>query len=202
MSGQSVILDTEYIYKILVFVIFQFGLVWVAETTITIIDRLNIERYTDPLTGLHNRRYFFEQLKLGQVKKGVFGLCVIDVDYFKKINDRYGHDIGDKVLINLSKILKSVETEEILVARVGGEEFALGILSDQIDYEGVMEDLRKKVAASRTQDIRVTISGGLVKDESGKENIDKLYTIADQCLYKAKENGRNQTVTCNQESES
>ncbi len=202
LLGQSVFLDTEYIYKILVFVIFQFGLVWIAETTITIIDRLNIERYTDPLTGLHNRRYFFEQLKLGQIKKGVFGLCVIDVDYFKKINDRYGHDMGDKVLINLSKILKSVETEEILVARIGGEEFALGILSDQIDYEGVIENLRKKVAASRTQDIRVTISGGLVKDESGKENIDKLYTIADQCLYKAKENGRNQTVTCNQESES
>ncbi|NSW91888.1 MAG: GGDEF domain-containing protein [Firmicutes bacterium] len=89
--------------------------------------------YKDPLTGLYNRRYFYEKLesdlKMLNRSNSNLSLCIIDIDHFKKVNDRYGHLAGDKLLTRVSKILKANSREIDTIARWGGEEFAV-ILPD------------------------------------------------------------------------
>jgi len=156
----------------------------------------------DYLTGLYNRRYFFqamdEYIEEAKSKGEQFAIAMIDIDHFKKVNDTYGHDIGDRVIITLADILRSSTSPRDVVARFGGEEFCI-VLKNINRYSAydILERIRTEVENYRLQiddiTIQFTISIGSVifsEDDSLEENINE----ADMMLYKAKNNGRNQVV--------
>jgi two-component system cell cycle response regulator len=118
---------------------------------------------------------------------------VLDIDFFKKINDRYGHDIGDKVLIDFSSHIKSSLREGDVFARVGGEEFAILLpLTTKDKAYSLAQKLRETVEESNGV-TPITISIGLVQYEKG-DDAQLIFKRADAVLYKAKETGRNKVV--------
>ena len=124
---------------------------------------------------------------------------MIDIDYFKKINDTYGHDTGDKVLIEFCNIVNEIIQKDMIFGRLGGEEFAITIFNQQESnvYE-LSEKIRDKCATTlikvKDTDIKFTISMGVVFKEDKKESIDEILHKADELLYTAKESGRNRVV--------
>ena len=156
------------------------------------------------MTELYNRRCANQRLKK-MMKKAEntgtrFCLTIADIDFFKKVNDTYGHEVGDKVLIAVAKALKASMTGKGFVSRWGGEEFL--IVFDETEYEtGVdklkifMENVRKlQIPDERFEmPIQVTMTFGIVA--GGAENdIDSLLRTADERLYKGKTEGRNRIV--------
>jgi len=156
----------------------------------------------DFLTGLYNRRYFFDSVEKyfqHAVKNDEsFSVAMVDIDHFKKVNDTYGHDTGDKAIINLAEILVSETSKDDVVARFGGEEFCVVLKNISNDNAvKVFERIRKKVESSVTvsdkgDEIRYTISTGLVLNH--EDTLDATVNESDMHLYTAKENGRNQVV--------
>ncbi|QOP44688.1 diguanylate cyclase [Sulfurimonas sediminis] len=157
----------------------------------------------DFLTGLYNRRYFFQEVNdyINEIQdKGEqFAIGMIDIDHFKKINDTYGHDTGDKVITALADILRSSTNPQDIVARFGGEEFCVVLKNiNRHSAREIFERLRENVErfSYHTKDdeyIRFTISiGALLFHE--EESLDNNINEADMLLYKAKNNGRNQLV--------
>lgn len=158
---------------------------------------------TDPLTGTANRRAFFgrmdEEIKRMRRNEANLSILLIDIDYFKKINDTYGHDFGDQVIIEVAKIMQSCLRETDLLARLGGEEY--GIFLPDTPPEGaywVAERIRTKIAQHNfspkdTSPIGCTVSIGIA-DGISDEAVDstQLYKTADTRLYIAKNTGRNQ----------
>ena len=162
--------------------------------------------FTDPLTELYNHRFFQETLlqeftRAERYKKPL-SLMIIDIDFFKKFNDTYGHLVGDKVLKHVSAIYKSSMRDQIdTVARYGGEEF--GVILPETSLEGAAvfaERIRKKVEESFIQEgdkkLKVTLSIGVACNSVTKcSKTSDLIEAADQALYKAKAEGRNQVQT-------
>jgi diguanylate cyclase (GGDEF)-like protein len=162
---------------------------------------------TDFLSGLYNRRYFFEQGKMifeSLTPEDQVTVIIFDIDFFKKVNDQHGHDVGDMVIKNFSGLLKDYFLEDI-VARIGGEEFAVISQSSRhlINYDYI-NAFREKVAAqvlsAKGSELRYSCSIGISCLIS--PNIDEIVAHADKYLYKAKNAGRNQvwgnlTVTKN-----
>lgn len=149
---------------------------------------------TDMLSGLLNRRAFIEDLSL--VERG--HLLILDIDRFKQINDRYGHLAGDDVIVSVARTLCEIAGPAHLVARIGGEEFAILFRdSDFADVISIAEKLRRTIAnrlvESVHQSIAVTISGGLA-DITPLRDFTAVYAAADQALYLAKSSGRNRIV--------
>jgi diguanylate cyclase (GGDEF)-like protein len=155
---------------------------------------------TDHLTGAFNRRSFDEHVKqqvgMHELSGTQVTLCILDIDFFKKINDTYGHDIGDFVLKECVRLLTefySLETD--FVARIGGEEFAV-ILQDHevqnaVDRAGeIFDKIRKEVFVHASTEIRFTVSMGIAQLTKG-ENSDQWIKRADQALYDSKHGGRN-----------
>lgn len=154
---------------------------------------------TDALTGMQNRRYFDDALKeyleeFRRIDKPV-GLMVLDLDHFKHINDTHGHDVGDDVLRAVAGCLRDLTRYHDVVARLGGEEFA--VVAPNMDVELLSkfaERIRAAISAmsisSGNVRLRVTTSVGLaVWDRS--ETADDFYRRADKLLYQAKRMGRN-----------
>jgi diguanylate cyclase (GGDEF)-like protein len=160
---------------------------------------------TDDLTGVANRRSFARTLRheIGKVHRygGVFSVIAIDIDHFKKINDRFGHAGGDEVLMAIAAIFTdSVRRNVDLVARVGGEEFML--LLPGTSLEGAVdlaERLRGQIESMPVTiggaPVRITASFG-VKQFDGKSDPERLTIEADDALYRAKRGGRNCVVAC------
>ncbi len=157
---------------------------------------------TDFLTGIANRKYFFERLKeMISFKKRdpsmSIGVIFTDIDFFKKFNDLYGHDIGDVVLIKFTEMLGQNIRQEDLLARIGGEEFCIVVqCTPKENYLfDISEKLRKSCGniAIEGVDIKVTASFGATLYRDG-EDIDTLMKRADSNMYMAKKNGRNQVV--------
>ena len=156
---------------------------------------------TDFLTGLTNRRNALLRLKnlIAEVKRyrEPLSCLMIDIDNFKKINDSYGHDCGDTVLKQLSKLLEEKARSYDIVSRWGGEEFLIICArSGPIDSLQLAERLRRTVEQccirlSDELEIRVTISIGVASWFTGLQNEDELIKEADTSLYLAKKNGRN-----------
>lgn len=167
-------------------------------------DVVHLSR-TDPLTGLLNRRAFHEAaekaMSSAKRKERDYALLMCDLDHFKKLNDTYGHQAGDTVLVEVSKVLLESVRNEDIVCRFGGEEFI--ILLPETDMQGakitaercltkVRELPIEKLVPGKTEP--QTMSMGIALFQNKTENIDELVLSADEALYKAKESGRNQFV--------
>jgi len=154
---------------------------------------------TDGLTGMQNRRYFDDALKeyleeFRRIEKPV-GLMILDLDHFKQVNDTHGHDVGDEVLRAVADCLKGMTRYHDVVARLGGEEFA--VVTPNMDAELLQkfaERIRKAVAnmsvLSGNVRLKITTSVGLAVWDR-KETADDFYRRADRQLYEAKRQGRN-----------
>ncbi len=153
--------------------------------------------HTDPLTQTLNRRGFYEQasanLAMAQRQNQQVAVLLMDIDFFKKINDQHGHDAGDIVLRQVGSYLLQGRRPFDLICRWGGEEFvALFLLPRGEDAFHVAERLRQQAQRTRIPqgDLPVTLSGGLVLLDAGEE-LDAAIKRADALLYQAKQNGRN-----------
>lgn len=148
---------------------------------------------TDNLTGLYVRHYLDEQANLMQKKDFCGSLIVVDIDNFKRVNDTYGHQVGDKILIQVSQIIKSSIRDSDIPARWGGEELAVYLPQVAKDQTiRIAERIRLRVLQETNP--QVTVSCG-VSDwnwEEDKISVESLFYRADMALYQAKNNGRNQ----------
>jgi diguanylate cyclase (GGDEF)-like protein len=156
----------------------------------------------DHLTNIYNRRAFderaLETLEQNKIDHIASTLITLDIDHFKKINDTYGHDMGDFILKEVAKMLKAECKEHDMAARIGGEEFALLFYNTDLDsaikrVEGFLTRVRKAAFAHDGGTIRFTVSVGiaeLVENESP----DKWVKRADNALYQAKQTGRDKYV--------
>lgn len=154
---------------------------------------------TDSLTGMQNRRYFDDALKeyieeFRRIGKPV-GLMILDLDHFKQVNDTHGHDVGDKVLQAVANCLKDMTRYHDVVARLGGEEFA--VVTPNMDAELLAkfaERIRKAIAnmsvLSGNVRLKITTSVGLAVWDN-METAEEFYRRADRQLYEAKRQGRN-----------
>ncbi|MFH7767490.1 diguanylate cyclase [Acinetobacter sp. BSP-28] len=159
------------------------------------IDELNQSVNSDPLTGLYNRRgmnLFIEEFVRMRTE---FAVLAVDIDFFKKVNDTYGHDKGDIVLQRLAKVMQYHFRDNDICCRSGGEEFIILMATSdpEITFQAA-ERLRKAVELTEMEDMgRVTISIGIAYWPHSSEDIEEVLRMADQKLYQAKHEGRNCT---------
>jgi len=163
-------------------------------------EELQVLASRDELTGLFNRRTFRRDLSyaIEEARENggpSFSLLILDIDFFKKVNDIYGHAIGDQVLMELARKMESIIQPPHLNARIGGEEFAV-ILHTRSPHEAIekAEKLREFVAESEWRSIAVTISVGVAHFQDG-DTSNILFTRADDALYESKRNGRNRVTS-------
>jgi diguanylate cyclase (GGDEF)-like protein len=173
--------------------------------------RLAEQAMTDPLTQLRNRRAFFENggkcLARARRHNGDMAVMLFDIDFFKKINDTYGHQAGDEALVAVAAILTSMSRAEDTVARMGGEEFAI-LLPDTNRLGTAVLAERTRIAIEKERFILggkivpITVSIGIAsRDADPVDTIDQLLNIADKRLYLAKQGGRNR-ICVNDEGKS
>lgn len=156
---------------------------------------------TDALTGLFNRRHFEntadrEFLRAVRYKNDLT-FAIVDIDFFKHINDTYGHLCGDKILKEVAFLLNDSFRKTDIVFRYGGEEFVIILTetnaqSAQIPLERLREKVEKNNFKFKNQELKVTISVGYASNLDDCEDATKLFAFADEALYYAKEHGRNQ----------
>jgi len=161
---------------------------------------------TDGLTGVLNRRRFMELSRQEVARSHRYGgplsLIMLDVDHFKAVNDSYGHEVGDEVLVSLSQVCRQVLRQVDLFGRVGGEEFMALLPETGLEAAAmVAERLRIALAAhavsASKQELRVTISLG-VAQLSPETRLSDLMRLADDAMYRAKQNGRNRVEISDQ----
>jgi diguanylate cyclase (GGDEF)-like protein len=157
---------------------------------------LQVLASTDPLTGCLNRRSFFDRFAaLWQKTTAPLAAMMVDIDYFKQINDTYGHATGDSVLQATGKLLLERTGTKGLVARYGGEEFVIVVEFHDADAPRMLaETILSEIRALQPAGLDVTMSIGVASREHGAADCDQLLEQADQCLYLAKREGRNRVV--------
>ncbi|WP_286267100.1 GGDEF domain-containing response regulator [Thalassotalea atypica] len=155
----------------------------------------------DVMTGIFNRRKFFEQAQEGFDKKPNKSCAMmLDIDKFKDINDSYGHPFGDRVIQKVAEIMSTNVPDGAILGRLGGEEFA--IVSYNLSWEdncSLVETIRKLIAKATVKHesgkkIQFTVSAGLAMYKPALNSLDALLKQADDALYQAKEAGRNQSI--------
>ena len=158
--------------------------------------QLRQDALTDPLTGAHNRRGLNILLENLMDKQIPFAVLEIDIDFFKRVNDTFGHDTGDEVLKNLTHIIQSLSRKHDIVARTGGEEFLLVLPNENSDSAFVIaERLRNQVATTLMAKVGyINVSIGIATWPQHSDDINQVYKCADKALYHAKETGRNKSV--------
>jgi diguanylate cyclase (GGDEF)-like protein len=152
---------------------------------------------TDALTGIFNVRYFYDALGMEMARARRYGsrfsLSIFDIDDFKSINDRFGHQAGDEVLRQVASVMRKVSRESDVVARYGGEEFVV-LLPNTARDEALKQATRVKDAVERTEylkeGITITMSGGVATYPEDAEDEKKLLYAADMALYDAKAMGK------------
>lgn len=146
----------------------------------------------DALTGLWNRRYLFSNADNNKEQRNV---AMLDIDFFKRVNDNYGHEGGDQALITISHII-AIYFKEDLAARFGGEEFCIVSYGDYDAFVQRLDSMRQRIEKTAIpyngEEIRLTMSIGVTR---AKRDIDTMIRIADERLYTAKETGRNQVIS-------
>lgn len=151
----------------------------------------------DELTKIYNRRTFFQKAQemAKTTPSGIVSFIIFDIDFFKKVNDTYGHSIGDDVLVELSTIVKKQLREGELFGRLGGEEFGI-ILPLKKDYaKKIAQRILNKIRSYKFTKfcLSLTVSMG-ISDNSNSFSIENMYQISDNMLYRAKNEGRNKIV--------
>lgn len=156
---------------------------------------------TDPLTGLYNRRAFRERLEgvLGRAERsgGVVACLMLDLDHFKRLNDTYGHDVGDRVLTQLADLLRREQRAMDVLARLGGEEFVVllpetGLRGARIYAERILRKVSAATFGAKATPVQVTVSIGIATwPDERVTDADALLRLADQNLLRAKADGRN-----------
>ncbi len=168
-----------------------------------LMETLRESTLVDPMTGLNNRRFLEEYVDTMvanvQRRKTRLGIMMLDLDYFKMVNDTYGHDAGDAVLKALSKVLRQSVRASDMVIRYGGEEFMIVLLdSSPEDADKIAENIRIAVEALEvhvgTHTLKKTISIGLADFPTDSETFWQAVKFADVALYQAKDSGRNRVV--------
>jgi diguanylate cyclase (GGDEF)-like protein len=162
------------------------------------VSRIEELAITDELTGLYNRRYLMQMLAqqraLANRSRYGFVVCYLDLDHFKKVNDKYGHPFGDKVLKAFANLMSNCLREVDLGARLGGEEFVLVLADTNLDAaQGVclrMAEKWRDMHFSEAPDLELTLSAGITAFKS-PETIEHVLERADRLLYDAKHKGRN-----------
>lgn len=189
------------VYVILESIFFVIGLSF---TLLAIVnERAQIAHKTaslhDPLTLVWNRRALFEQaerLLLRHARRTppfIYTAVLFDLDHFKSINDRYGHQQGDRVLIDFCAVVKRFIPPGGHFARLGGEEFAAILPGDGEDAQRVCERIREATQRSEPDNIVYTVSIGLATAQATEQRFTVLLAWADEALYRAKASGRNRT---------
>ncbi|MDA8485465.1 sensor domain-containing diguanylate cyclase [Pseudomonas resinovorans] len=163
------------------------------------LGRLSHEAQSDPLTGLANRRAMTTLLDMLAQTEQSYSVLALDIDHFKRVNDTYGHDVGDLALKHVAEILKKNSRASDLACRTGGEEFTLVMPDTPIEVaRSIAERIRENVAASEApQAGKLTISIGVALRNDTTSTPDALLKLADERLYRAKQNGRNQVIAHN-----
>lgn len=186
-------------------IINNFGeIVKLSLANIVLKEALRDQAIHDALTGLVNRHYLYEWLpKVLQHTihtKNVLCLSMLDIDYFKHINDKYGHEAGDEVLAHIAKILKSNVRESDIACRFGGEEFVIVLIGTDIDHaKSQMEHIRNEIKNAKmyvqNQSLpQITVSIGIADAPRFGSTMAELLRIADASLYTAKASGRDRVV--------
>lgn len=160
------------------------------------IDHFMQESTIDPLTGLSNRRTLDKQIKEWEKNKLPCSIILLDIDYFKRINDTYGHTVGDNVLKFLADHIQKATRKQDICCRIGGEEFVILLpYAKANEAFQLAERLRKNIEqkSSPCGEI-VTISAGVASYPNSVSDISQLIEKADQSLYEAKKRGRNCTI--------
>lgn len=159
------------------------------------IGKLHQDVQTDSMTALCNRRGLEQTLELWEAEQRPFALLLLDIDHFKRINDTFGHDAGDRVLVWLAELMRDCSRSNDLLCRMGGEEFALLLPNANIDTaQQVAERLRKCVQDTPIEGIgTLTVSIGIALWPEHSADLKQLFKLADEQLYVAKSSGRNQT---------
>jgi len=166
------------------------------------VKRLQQMAAIDPLTGLNNRLLLdssFEMLceSLPETQRSV-SMLLIDLDHFKKVNDKYGHHTGDKVLIEVARLINETRRLNDWAFRLGGEEFCMLVTdTTELQAHNVAERIRLAVENTITIDdilINISVSIGVSHWPSDGETLNQLYKLADERLYQAKETGRNKVI--------
>jgi diguanylate cyclase (GGDEF)-like protein len=160
-----------------------------------IVQRANV----DALTGAYNKRYFGENMKRIYSSQGATSLILFDIDHFKKINDTWGHAVGDVVLQQVAGTVRGLLGDEDLFCRVGGEEFAVILEGSGIDVarrsaEQVRATIERSPVNGGGQRVPVTISIGVAERAASDGGYEALYKRADERLYEAKRGGRNRVM--------
>ncbi len=165
-------------------------------------NRLEVISMTDPLTGIFNRRAVLDRLsrEMARAKREDAGLfiAIMDLDFFKRINDRYGHLVGDEVLKGFAKRLTTSIRPYDTAGRIGGEEFLLIMTgTDTKTAVGICERIREATASkpieTKSVSVRITVSIGVALWD-GSSTIDALIAAADAALYRSKKEGRNRVT--------
>lgn len=161
------------------------------------IGRLRRDVQTDPLTGLHNRRGLELAVALWRGEQRPFAVVALDIDHFKRVNDNHGHDVGDRVLQELARLMGESSRESDVLCRVGGEEFLMLLPNASVEVATqVAERLRALVEQTLIEPVgRITISLGVAHWPQDGSGIDQVLKCADEMLYRAKQQGRNRVET-------
>lgn len=208
-------LINETLLKVFIFLVaFVFALIIYKMERKSYLQALKLEKLnysleklanTDPLTKIANRRnatqYAKNQLSLIKRENKEFSICYVDIDHFKKVNDKYGHDLGDLVLIHFTELFSNNIRKADFFARWGGEEFLIILPFTNIEGAKILsENLRKLISENplkindKNLQIDITVSMGITSLKNNDESLDDLLNRADKALYKAKFSGRNKIV--------
>jgi len=174
----------------------------VLESTLTLEKQL---ARTDPLTGVNNRRHLYElaqhEFEVSQRYRQPLSVMMFDLDHFKKVNDTYGHQVGDQVLRLTTQVVGGGLRSADIIGRYGGEEFIvlLPMTTAQQAFalaERIRNEVAQVVVETEKGSVSVTISIGVVAmdETSPAESVESLFRRADEAMYGAKQSGRNRTV--------
>lgn len=199
-------LALDLVLTALITVIVAFPIAWLFMDQHAKVDRLarelRVVSQTDSLTRLANRREFMTSvgaaLSASDRPTGAGTVLFIDADHFKRINDTYGHGVGDEVLANLGEVIRDSVRFQDVAARIGGEEFAVFLrLADLDAAQRVAERIRIKTHEISDMmdlgEIGITVSIGIARHRKG-QNLEDVLRAADRSLYVAKETGRDRIV--------
>ncbi|MDO5518414.1 MAG: GGDEF domain-containing protein, partial [Clostridium sp.] len=171
------------------------------ESISDVMNELNLKVITDELTGVYNRRFINERINVDifkqRKKEESYTIVMADIDFFKNVNDNYGHLAGDLVLIEVAQIIyENMNKNSGWVGRYGGEEFIFVYYTMNLDdviknIEQIRRKIEEKVFRYNDSEIKVTASFGVAELDHKHNNGCEIIEEADKMLYKAKENGRN-----------